>query len=109
MILMKKYSFAILALVSTFLSGCSDESGPDKFVGKWQSIKVAARPPLTIEKRGDVLIVGEGKSGEFPATYDKENKKLTINVPMAGALDIVYLADKDHILITQDGEYSRVE
>ena len=106
---MRKHLFIMLAFVGTILSACSGGSNPDKFLGKWQSIKVPGRPPLTIEKRGDILIIGGGKSGEFPATYDEENKKIVFNVPLAGAIDIVYLADKDHILITQDGEYSRVE
>jgi hypothetical protein len=101
---MKKCFFLLSTLVATTLASCSSQSSADKFLGKWQSIKA-----LVIQKRGDVLVVGGGQSGEFPATYDKESNKLTFNMPMVGALDLVYLADTDHLLLTQDGEYARVK
>lgn len=106
---MKKCFFLLSTFVATTLASCSSPSGADKFLGKWQSIKSPTRPALVIQKRGDVFVVGGGQSGEFPATYNKESNKLTFNVPMAGALDLVYLADTDHLLLTQDGEYARVK
>ncbi|MGI4871445.1 MAG: hypothetical protein ACRYFX_09740 [Janthinobacterium lividum] len=105
---MKKYLFILSTLAATTLASCSSNSGPDKFLGKWQSIKVPTRPILSIEKKGDILVVGD-KKHEFPATYDKEGKKVIFNVPLAGTIDIVYLADTDHILVTEDGEYARVK
>lgn len=62
---------------------------------------------MLIEQQGENLVVTEGKNIE-PATYDKENQKIVINLPI-GALDVIYLADKDHLLISQGGEYSRVK
>jgi hypothetical protein len=54
-------------------------------------------------------VVGGGMDGEYHASYDKEQKKLQFNMPMAGTLDVMYLPETDHLLITQAGEYTRVK
>lgn len=60
--------------------------------------------------KGENLVISDvGGKNVMPATYDKENKKIMVNMPMGGALDVIYLADKDHILMTEAGEYSRVK
>jgi hypothetical protein len=106
---MKRYVAKMLTLAAISLSACTADSGPDKFLGKWQSVRDPKRPALVIEKRGESLVVGGGMDGEYPASYDKEQKKLQFNMPMAGTLDVVYLPETDHLLITQAGEYIRVK
>lgn len=99
--------FASIAAASLLaLTACSSGGETNKFLGEWQSIDSPARPHMLIQKRGDNLTVLEGKK-EYPVSFDKENRKLSINTGM-GALDIIYLEEKDHILASGAGEYSRV-
>ena len=106
---MKKYAFILASLVATVLAACGSEQGnAEKFLGIWQSLKSPQRPHLLIEMSGDNLMISDvGGKNVMPATYDKEHKKIVVNMPMVGALDVIYLADKDNILMTEAGEYSR--
>ncbi|WP_400194230.1 hypothetical protein [Hymenobacter sp. B81] len=96
---------AVLVLV-TFTS-CSSSSETDRFTGEWQSVNSPARPHMTIQQRGENLTLLEGNK-EYPLTYDKDNHKLTVNAGL-GAMDIIYLEDKNHLLVSGAGEYSKVE
>ena len=62
---------------------------------------------MTIQERGENLTLSEGKK-EYPLTYDKENHKLSVNTGL-GAMDIIYLDEKNHVLVSGAGEYSKVE
>ncbi|GGG59732.1 DUF3876 domain-containing protein [Hymenobacter glacieicola] len=88
------------------LTSCSSGSKPDQFLGEWQSVDSPTRPHMTIQERGENLTLLEGKK-EYPLTYDKDNHKLTVNTGL-GAMDIIYLGEKDHLLISGAGEYSKV-
>lgn len=88
------------------LTSCSSTGGTDKFMGEWQSLESPTRPHMTIQQRGDNLTLLEGKK-EVPVTYDKDNHKLTVNTGL-GAMDIIYLEEKNHLLVTGAGEYSKV-
>jgi hypothetical protein len=65
---MKRYVAKMLTLAAISLSACTAESGPDKFLGKWQSVRDAKRPALVIEKRGESLVIGGGMESILPAT-----------------------------------------
>lgn len=97
----------VAATGMALLTSCTSGSGPDKFLGEWQSIDSPARPHMTIQERGENLTLLEGKK-EYPLTYDKDNHKLTVNTGF-GAMDIIYLDEKNHLLITGGGEYAKVE
>ncbi len=108
---MPKIRFLSIAFLVVLLSACASDAGNlNKFLGKWQSIQDAKRPLMLIQKQGDTVVLSDadGKN-PYPATYDKEAKKLVISMPMVGPLDIIYLADKNHLLLTQAGEYAKVE
>lgn len=108
---MKKQLSFLLLFASALLTACASEEGNlDKFVGTWQSVKVPDRPLMLIQKKGDNVIISEtnGKN-EMPASYDKEHHKLVLNMPMVGALDVIYLEETDHLLMTEAGEYTRVK
>lgn len=108
---MRKYAFVLVAFVAIVLSACgSGQGNAEKFLGTWQSVKFFERPHLLIEMKGENLVISDvGGKNVMPATYDKENKKIVVNMATGGALDVIYLADKDHILVTEAGEYSRVK
>lgn len=95
------------AMVMLMLTSCSSSSGTDKFIGEWQSLDSPARPHMTIQQRGDNLTLLEGKK-EYPLSYDKDNHKLSVNTGF-GAMDIIYLDEKNHVLVSGAGEYSKVE
>lgn len=95
------------ATAMTMLTSCSSTSGADKFMGEWQSVDNPKRVHMTIQQRGDNLTLVEGKK-EIPLTFDKDNHKLTVNTGF-GALDIIYLEEKNHLLVSGEGEYSKVE
>jgi hypothetical protein len=108
---MKKQLSLFLLFATTLLTACSSEEGNlDKFVGTWQSVKVPNRPLMLIKKKGDNITISEtsGKN-EMPASYDKEHHKLVLNMPMVGALDVIYFEETDYLLITEAGEYTRVK
>jgi len=106
---MNYYVASLLLLAAVGVSACAADSNPDKFLGKWQSLRDPKRPALVIEKRGETLVVGGGLDGEYPASYDKAQHKLQFTMPMVGVLDAVYLPETDHLLLTQAGEYARVK
>ena len=97
----------IAAIVMVMFTSCSSTTGTEKFMGEWQSLDSPTRPHMTIQQRGDNLTLLEGKK-EVPLTYDKENHKLTFNTGL-GAIDIIYLEEKNHLLVSGEGEYSKAE
>lgn len=96
----------VAAIVTVMFTSCSSTGGTDPFVGEWQSLDSPVRPHMTIQQRGDNLTLLEGKK-EYPLTYDKDNHKLTVNTGL-GAMDIIYLEENDHVLVSGAGEYSKV-
>jgi hypothetical protein len=97
---------AVTAIGMVLFTSCSSASGTDRFMGEWQSLDSPTRPHMTIQQRGDNLTLLEGKK-EYPLTYDKDNHKLSVNTGL-GAMDIIYLEEKNHMLVSGAGEYSKV-
>jgi hypothetical protein len=100
--------FSVVAATAMFaITSCSSAGGTDKFMGEWQSVDTPTRPHMTIQQRGENLTLLEGKK-EVPLTYDKDNHKLSVNTGM-GAIDIIYMEEKNHLLVSGSGEYSKVD
>ncbi|QNE42162.1 MULTISPECIES: DUF3876 domain-containing protein [Hymenobacter] len=97
---------AVAVLTMVLFTSCSSNSGTAQFLGEWQSVDSPERPHMTIQERGDNLTLLEGKK-EYPLTYDKDNHKLTVNTGF-GAMDIIYLDEKNHLLVSGEGEYTQV-